>query len=268
MWGRGLRGNNAACSALCQFSATSPTTHKQIGPSGADSQVGGFVYVLGPCGSIQWSLLWGWEFLLQPEAPQVFSVRGFEALFPWTGTLSCAVYLSPPLFLKVYLHVNVGLPGPPATTLPWVLSTRLPISAPPTGLDECFFFNSLVVRLPYSSIFWQFCLVFVFKFVVVLFLVVRGGTVVYLCLHLGWKSLIFILIMCVWGNSWVHGVNINYYNEIHLLTFTLKSSYWNPSCCPHGSQSVSVDDPGLWEEGVCDAGYGLQVPHQRLPWCF
>ena len=54
---------------------------------------------------------------------------------------------------------------------------QLPVSAPPTGLGECFFFNSLVVGLPYSSIFWQFWLFFVFKFVVVLLFVVRGGTV-------------------------------------------------------------------------------------------
>ena len=40
---------------------------------------------------------------------------------------------------------------------------QLPISAPPAGLDECFFFISLVVRLPYSSIFCQFWLFFVFK---------------------------------------------------------------------------------------------------------
>ena len=54
---------------------------------------------------------------------------------------------------------------------------RLSISAPPTGLDECFFFNSLAFRLPYSSIFWQFWLFFVFKFVLILLLLVRGGTV-------------------------------------------------------------------------------------------
>ena len=40
---------------------------------------------------------------------------------------------------------------------------RLPISAPPTGLDECFFFISLVVGLPCSSIFCQFWLFFVLK---------------------------------------------------------------------------------------------------------
>ena len=47
-------------------------------------------------------------------------------------------------------------PGPPAAALPWVLSAQLPISALHTGLGECFFFNILVVRLPYSSIFCQF----------------------------------------------------------------------------------------------------------------
>ena len=56
-------------------------------------------------------------------------------------------------------------------------SPQLPISIPPTSMDECFFFNSLVVGLPYSSIFCQLWLFFVFKFVVVLILVVRGGTV-------------------------------------------------------------------------------------------
>ena len=67
-------------------------------------------------------------------------------------------------------------PGSPAAALPRVpSSTRLPVSAPPTGLDECFF-NSLVVGLPYSLIFGEFWLFFVFKSAVLL-LVVRGGTV-------------------------------------------------------------------------------------------
>ena len=46
-----------------------------------------------------------------------------------------------------------------------------------TGLDECFFFKSLAFGLPYSLIFWQFWLFFVFKFVVVVLLIVRGGRV-------------------------------------------------------------------------------------------
>ena len=52
---------------------------------------------------------------------------------------------------------------------------RLPAFALPSGLDECFFFNSLVIGLPYSLIFWQFWLCFVLKFVVVRLLVVQGG---------------------------------------------------------------------------------------------
>ena len=95
----------------------------------------------------------------------------FVAVFPHTGPLGCVVCLAPQLFLLVYLHANVGLPRPPATALPRVLSVQLPVSALPTSLDEHFFFDSLVVRLPYSSIFWQLWLVSVFKFVVLLLVV-------------------------------------------------------------------------------------------------
>ena len=69
------------------------------------------------------------------------------------------------------------LPGPPGAALLQFLSTWLPISGPPTSLNECVFFNSLVVGLPNSFIFCQFWLFFVFKFVVVLLLLVRGGKV-------------------------------------------------------------------------------------------
>ena len=37
----------------------------KLGSSGADSWMGGFVYIPGPCGSLQRTLLWGWEFLPQ-----------------------------------------------------------------------------------------------------------------------------------------------------------------------------------------------------------
>ena len=90
------------------------------------------------------------------------------------------ICLAPQLFLPVYLHTNVALPslrataspGPPAAALPRVLSDQLSTSTSPAGLDECFFFNSLVVGLPYSLIFCQLWLFFVFKFVVVLLFVV------------------------------------------------------------------------------------------------
>ena len=71
---------------------------------------------------------------------------------PFSATLSPA--------LLVYLCANVGPQGPLVVRLPapfvphsaslspatamQVLSARVPVSAPPTGLDECLFFISLV----------------------------------------------------------------------------------------------------------------------------
>ena len=51
---------------------------------------------------------------------------------------------------------------------------QMPISMPPTSLDECFFFNSLVVGLPYSLIFLVVLFVFVFKLVVIFLLVLQA----------------------------------------------------------------------------------------------
>ena len=174
----------------------------KFGPSGADSQVDGFVYIVGPCGSLQWTLLWGWEFILLPQPPQVFPVRGFEVLFSHIGSLCCAVCLAPLLSLPVYPYENVGLPSLPAAASPDPILQPppccefsppwLPISTPPTSLDESFF-NSLVVGLPYVSIFWKFWLFFVFKFVVVLLLVVWGGKV-YLPMPPSWPEVSFQLL--------------------------------------------------------------------------
>ena len=91
----------------------------------------------------------------------VFNERS-DDLFHSAGALGCAVSFAPLLFLPVYVCVNVGLRGLLAVALPalfvpqscclWVWSrcqeSCLPglcISAPPSGLDECFFFISLVV---------------------------------------------------------------------------------------------------------------------------
>ena len=78
--------------------------------------------------------------------------------------------------------------GPPAAALLCVLSARLPVSAPPTGLGECVFFISLVVRLPYSLIFCQFWLFFVFKLLLSFVWLCEEAQCVYLCLPLGQKS--------------------------------------------------------------------------------
>ena len=223
------------------FQSLPPLPTIKLGPSGADSWVGGLVHTLGPCGSLQRTLLWGWEFLpLLPQPPRVFSIRGLRLYFP---TLEPWVARSTS-FLLVCLCTNVGLQGLLAVALPslfhnppphWVCQSpscckssppRLSISAPPTGLDECFFFISLVVGLPCSSIFCQF---WVF-FVVVLLLVVRGGAV---CLPTppSWpEALIHFFVnapIAVW-------TLFNTYNFLYSITillflysFIIVSSPWN-----------------------------------------
>ena len=94
------------------FQSLPPLPTIKLGPSGADSQVSGSVYVLGPCGSLQRTLLRGWGFLLlPPQPPRVFSIRGLRLYFPCAGALGCVVCFTPPPFLPVYLCVNVGLWG-------------------------------------------------------------------------------------------------------------------------------------------------------------
>ena len=82
-----------------------------------------------------------------------FKSEAFEVLFTWLDPWPARPVSVPSCFFPVYLHTNVGPPSPPAPTLPLVLSTQPPISAPPTGLDERFFFNSLVIVLPYFHTF-------------------------------------------------------------------------------------------------------------------
>ena len=80
---------------LASFQSLPPLPTSKLGPSGADSQVGGFVYILGPCGSLQLTLLPGWGFLPPPQPPQVFTARGVETLLPRTGNWGCVVCLTP-----------------------------------------------------------------------------------------------------------------------------------------------------------------------------
>ena len=82
---------------------------------------------------------------------------------------------------------------PLADVLLQLLSAQLPDSVPPTSLDECLFFISLVVGLPYSSIFCQFQLFFVFKLLLSFFWLCEEAQCVYLCLHLGRKSPLWFL---------------------------------------------------------------------------
>ena len=90
--------------------------------------------------------------------------------------------------LSLYIHSQPA-PSCPHSLPPWLRSsllTQLPISAPPTGLGECFF-NSLVFRVPCSLLFWQFWLFIVLKLVIILLLVLQEVKCFYVQLHLGWN---------------------------------------------------------------------------------
>ena len=95
----------------------------------------------------------------------------FLALEPWVvwsvWLPSCSSWFIHMQMWDHPLHQPLTAPGPQ----PYGKSSppQLPISTPPTGLNERFFFISIVVRLPYSLIFCQFWLfIYFFKFVVVL----------------------------------------------------------------------------------------------------
>ena len=68
----GEGSERAQCFLLCchsTFCHFPPFPQVDCALSGAGSQMCGFVYILGPCGPLQLTLLRGWEFLLPPQAP-------------------------------------------------------------------------------------------------------------------------------------------------------------------------------------------------------
>ena len=68
------------------------------------------------------------------------------------------------------------------------------LSCPSVLVDSCFF-NSLVVRLPFSSIFWYFWLIFVFKLFVFFFWLLEEVKHMYPWLHLYHKPYYFFVLM-------------------------------------------------------------------------
>ena len=171
--GRGLRGNSATCSALGWLSVTSPATHKQIGPFWCWF-LGGWVCA---CSRTLWvspinsPVRLGVSPVATSTPTSVFSQRLWHCISPhwnpWLLGQSCSPVVPPGLSAhkcetaQSTSH-HLACPSPPAAALPRVLSSRLPVSDPFTSLDECFLFESLVVGLPYGSIFWQFWLFFCF----------------------------------------------------------------------------------------------------------
>ena len=167
MWGRGPIGSNGTCFTLCQFSVTPSTTHNKIGPF-CCCFLSGWVCVhyrplwVSPMNS---SVKLGVSPTAASTPTGVFS-QWFEALFPHTRTLGCEVcrqvrqlLLASQLQLCVPCSTIHHLTGSISSGLaesPLCLAALLHLRAlrlSPTGLDECVFFNSLVVGLAYSSIF-------------------------------------------------------------------------------------------------------------------
>ena len=97
----------APASLSSGFQSFTPIPTINLGPSGAGSRVSGPVHTLGPCGSLQRPLLWGWaSLLLPPQPPGALSIRGLRLYFPelepwvaWSALL--------PAFCPVYLWANV-----------------------------------------------------------------------------------------------------------------------------------------------------------------
>ena len=103
-----------------------PLPTSKPSPSGADSQVGGCVHSrtlwVSPVNS---PVRLGVSPSASSTPTGVFNQR-FEALVPGAGALGCVVCFPPPPFLTVYLCMNVGPQGLPATTLWGLLAEAWP----------------------------------------------------------------------------------------------------------------------------------------------
>ena len=181
--------NKTACLALTLFSVTSPTGHKWIAPF--------LCWFLGGWVRVHYRTLW----VSPTNSPVRLGV--FSTTATPTGSYGQRFWgFSFPCWNPGLCGLSHSLVVPPGLSthkcgttlslqlLPCFLSSlpQLPVFTPPTGLNECFFFNSLVIRLPYSSIFWQFWLFLIFKFLLSLFWLYEEAKHIYLCLYLGQRS--------------------------------------------------------------------------------
>ena len=153
-------------------------------------RVSGFADVLGPWWPFKQTLLRDQQFLLLYQPPLIYSQRLCSFILPlpepWAVPSGLGLgLLFPQLFLLVLIHCTlmwdhqVHVLQLPRCHLHHRLTTlHCVLSTPPICVDECFFFKSLVVRLPYSLIFWQLWLVlYFFRSVVILLMVLQGGEV-------------------------------------------------------------------------------------------
>ena len=114
-----------------RFQSLPPLPKSKLGPSGVDSQVGGFVYFLGPCGSNELSCEAG----IFSHCRNPYNIFQSEVLRLYFPTLESCVAWSvslPSCSSPIITHKcgtsrsashHLALPGPPAAALPGVLST-------------------------------------------------------------------------------------------------------------------------------------------------
>ena len=137
-----------------------PQLTSQLCPSGAELQVGGFVWLLGSSRPLQWTLLRAWEFLPPSNPPQDFIARGSESL----------------------VSQSAGQPAPPP---PWSLPPccgSSPLGCLSLPLLPVWMNVFLTPRLSEVHAVWFYtssgcfmAVLIVFKLVVILLLVVRGS---------------------------------------------------------------------------------------------
>ena len=143
--GKSQRGNSGTSLALGWLHLLPPLPRSNLGPSWAGSQGCGFVW-RGlsnelSCEAGNFSCLLNPHSFFQSEVLRLY----FPELEPWVAwSVSLPGYY--PLFICLLCQLPLCRKSSPS----W-----LPVSTSPTSLNECFF-NSLVVRLPHSLIFWQF----------------------------------------------------------------------------------------------------------------
>ena len=117
------------------------------------------------------------------------------ALFPHAGTLGCRGLSCSPVVPPGLCACKCGTT---CSTSHCLAASPLHPGCPSLPFcwsDECFFFTSFVVGLPYSSIFWQFwgllLLLLFLNLLLSFFWLCKEAKCIYLHLHLGWKYLSF-----------------------------------------------------------------------------
>ena len=130
--------------------------------------------------------------------------------------------------------------SPVATDFLCILSAPAACIRPPTSLNEC---SDLGVGLPYSLIFWQVWLFFVFKFVVLL-LVVKGSKL-YLPMPPSWpevKKTILHINTDILKVKWWSDLQLWWHEEINKSRY--KTGQKNSEPPPHISGSGSEQKAG------------------------